>query len=253
MKVMESLYLGGSPRTHKVISLTPLAVSAALAGLGIIGRPFRAEWWVSALILLFGGTFTAIIYLFPKFVISSMLDKLELSMPHLILRVRTLIMAGQPPLQTFINATSEVKSPILDYVVKSIITGEVPEKVMEELEEELGKKPVLDRLKRVILSLGMGTQAVDFLKDEFEAVMEERGEGLNRAIDNLSVIVELYMTAGVFFPVIAIVLLTSLSILGGPKSMSIEPMIALIVFIAIPIMSAFASLLAKKTVERAML
>ena len=201
---------------------------------------------------LFGGTITLIIYLYPKFVISSMLSKLNLSMPHLILRVRTLLMAGEAPLPTFIKVSEEVKSPILQYLLKSIATGDTPEAVMDSIEDYLGKNPVLDRLKRIVLSLNMGSQAEVLLKDEFEAVMSEREEALGRTVQNLSMIVELYMAAGVFFPVIGIVMLTSLSILGG-VGFNINLMLALMIFVAVPMLTAFTAVMAKKIVEEAQL
>ena len=237
---------------HTLISLTPGVASGALAALMLQKISQPSQIWMPAIIALFGGFTTLIIYLYPKFVISSMLSKLNLSMSHLILRTRTLLMAGEPALPTFIKVSEEIKSPILQYLLKSITTGETPEAVMDSIESYLGKNPTLDRLRRIVLSLGMGSQAISFLKDEFDAVMEEREEALDRAIENLSMVTELYMAAGVFFPVIGIVLLTSLSILGG-VAFDIKLMLALLIFVAIPMLTAFTALIAKKIVEEAQL
>ncbi len=251
--MLSNIYFGGSKKAHYIASAVPLISSLTLPALSIIGLLKTLTLLDIALAILTGGTVTLIMLLYPRFIISSMLDKLELSMPHLILRTRTLIMAGESPLQTFINASGEIKSPILDYLIKSIITGETPETVLDEIEGFFGKKPVIDRLKRIVLSLGMGTQAISFLKDEFEAVMAEKDNNLRKALDSLSVVVELYMTVGVFFPVIAIVLLSSLSILGGPSGIDVYTLIALMIFVAIPLFSALAAVMAKKIVEGAML
>ena len=252
MSLLSYIYLGGSKKIHSLMSLIPALTSAPLALLGFLGVPHPIQWWVPALLIIFGGTTTLIMYLYPKFTVNSILTKLNLSMPHLILRTRTLLMAGEPPLQTFIRVAEEIKSPILQYLLKSIATGETPESVMNEIEDSLGKNPTIDRLKRIVLSLSMGSQAESFLKDEFEAVMEEREEALSRTIENLSMVVELYMAAGVFFPVIGIVLLTSLSILGG-VGLDINSVLVLIIFVAIPILSAFTAIMAKKMVEEAQL
>jgi hypothetical protein len=251
--MFSNIYIGESKRIHYLVSAVPLILSLILPALSLTGFFKNLAMWETALAILMGGTLSLIMFLYPRFIISSMLDKLELSMPHLILRTRTLIMAGEPPLQTFINASQEVKSPILDYLIKSIITGETPDSILEEIEGFFGKKPVIDRLKRIVLSLGMGTQAISFLKDEFETVMAEKDTNLRKALESLSAVVELYMTVGVFFPVIAIVLLSSLSILGGPSGIDVYSLIALLIFVAIPIFSALAAVMAKKIVEGAML
>ena len=250
--MLSYIYIGGSKRMHTLVSLTPGAMSGALAVLMLPKFSQLSQIWMPATIALFGGFITLIIYLYPKFVISSMLTKLNLSMAHLILRTRTLLMAGEPPLPSFIKVSEEIKSPIIQYLLKSIATGGTPEEVMESIENYLGRNPTLDRLKRIVTSLGMGSQAISFLKDEFDAVMEERDEALSRAIENLSMITEMYMAAGVFFPVIGIVLLTSLSILGG-MAIDINLMLALLIFGAIPMLTAFAALMAKKIVEEAQL
>jgi archaellum biogenesis protein FlaJ (TadC family) len=251
--MFSNIYLGGSKRIHYLVSALPITLSLILPVLSIAGLFRTLAMWEAALIILMGGTLSMIMSLYPRFLISSMLDRLEQSMPHLILRTRTLIMAGESPLQTFISASQEIKSPILDYLIKSIITGETPEAVLDEIEGFFGKKPVIDRLKRIVLSLGMGTQAISFLKDEFETVMAEKDTNLRKALDSLSTVVELYMTVGVFFPVIAIVLLSSLSILGGPSGIDVYTLIALLIFVAIPLFSALAAVMAKKIVEGATL
>jgi len=250
--LLSNIYIGGSKKTHALVSLTPSIMLISLAMLGYLGIPLRLQWWFTAILSLLGLTITLIVYLYPKFVVSSIISKLNLSMPHLILRTRTLLMAGEPPLQTFIRVAEEIKSPILQYLLKSIVTGKTPEVIMDEIENSLGKNPTVDRLRRIVLSLSMGPQAGSFLKDEFEAVMREREEALNRTIENLSMVVELYMTAGVFFPVIGIVLLTSLSILGG-IGVDINSILTLIIFVAIPLLSAFTAIIAKKMVEEAQL
>ncbi len=252
INTINRLYIGKSKRIHYAIALIPLAFSVALAVLSELSILEEIPLYLSMILVVIGASVTASIAFYPKFAISSMLEKLELSMPHLILRLRTMIMAGEPPLQTFMATVKEFKSPILDYVVKSIILGATPEEAVEQLEEMLGKKPVLDRLKRIVLSLGMGEQAVKFLKDEFEAVMDERESSLRKAIESLSVVVEMYMSAGVFFPVIAIVLLSSLSMLGS-GGIDVNIVLTLMIFVVIPLFSAFAALIAKKTVERALI
>jgi len=248
--VLNTLYIGKSKKVHYAVSAVPAILGAVVATLSwfrfLPVGPILAV--IYALIMV---SIAASIAFMPKFKVSSMLEHLELRLPHLILRLRTLIMAGESPLEAFLSAASEVKSPILDYLIKQVTLGVTPEEAINELQRVLKNKPVLDTIKRITLSLGMGEEAINYLKEEFDAVMAERESGLRKAIESLSVIVEMYMSIGVFFPVIAIVMLASLSILGS--GFDINALIALLIFVAIPMFSAFSAVMAKKIVERALL
>ena len=248
--MLNTLYIGKSKKAHYAVSAVPAILGAVVATLSwfrfLPVGPILAV--IYALIMV---SIAASIAFMPKFKVSSMLEHLELRLPHLILRLRTLIMAGESPLEAFLSAASEVKSPILDYLIKQVTLGVTPEEAINELQRVLKNKPVLDTIKRITLSLGMGEEAINYLKEEFDAVMAERESGLRKAIESLSVIVEMYMSIGVFFPVIAIVMLASLSILGS--GFDINALIALLIFVAIPMFSAFSAVMAKKIVERALL
>ena len=248
--MLNTLYIGKSKKVHYAVSAVPAILGAVVATLSwfrfLPVGPILAV--IYALIMV---SIAASIAFMPKFKVSSMLEHLELRLPHLILRLRTLIMAGESPLEAFLSAASEVKSPILDYLIKQVTLGVTPEEAINELQRVLKNKPVLDTIKRITLSLGMGEEAINYLKEEFDAVMAERESGLRKAIESLSVIVEMYMSIGVFFPVIAIVMLASLSILGS--GFDINALIALLIFVAIPMFSAFSAVMAKKIVERALL
>jgi len=248
--VLNTLYIGKSKRVHYAVSAVPAALGAVIAVLSYL-QFLPLSLILAVIYTLIMVSISASIAFLPKFKVSSMLEHLELRLPHLILRLRTLIMAGESPLEAFLSAASEVRSPILDYLIKQIALGVTPEEAISELQRALKNKPVLDTLKRIVLSLGMGEEAINYLKEEFDAIMAERESGLRKAIESLSVIVEMYMSIGVFFPVIAIVMLASLSILGS--GFDINALIALLIFVAIPLFSAFSAIMAKKIVERALL
>jgi len=248
--VFSNIYIGKSKSVHYAISVVPAALGIVVAALSYFGF-LRIGLILAVIYALIMVSISASVAFMPKFKISSMLEHLELRLPHLILRLRTLIMAGESPLEAFISAASEVKSPILDYLIKQVALGVTPEEAINELQKALKNRPVLDTLKRIVLSLGMGEEAINYLKEEFDAIMAEREAGLRKAIESLSVIVEMYMSIGVFFPVIAIVMLASLSILGS--GFDINSLIALLIFVAIPLFSAFSAVMAKKIVERALL
>ncbi len=248
--MLNTLYIGKSKKVHYAVSAVPAILGAVVATLSWF-RFLPVDPILAVIYALIMVSMAASIAFMPKFKVSSMLEHLELRLPHLILRLRTLIMAGESPLEAFLSAASEVKSPILDYLIKQVTLGVTPEEAINELQRVLKNKPVLDTIKRITLSLGMGEEAINYLKEEFDAVMAERESGLRKAIESLSVIVEMYMSIGVFFPVIAIVMLASLSILGS--GFDINALIALLIFVAIPMFSAFSAVMAKKIVERALL
>ena len=248
--MLNTLYIGKSRKVHYAVSAVPAVLGSVVAVLSYL-RFLPVNIIIAVIYALIMISVSASIAFMPKFKVSSMLEHLELRLPHLILRLRTLIMAGESPLEAFLSAASEVKSPLLDYLIKQVALGVTPEEAISELQGVLKNKPVLDTLKRIVLSLGMGEEAINYLKEEFDAVMAERESGLRKAIESLSVIVEMYMSIGVFFPVIAIVMLASLSILGS--GFDINALIALLIFVAIPLFSAFSAVMAKKIVERALL
>ncbi len=248
--MLNTLYIGKSRKVHYAVSAVPAVLGSVIATLSYL-RFLPVSFIIAVIYALIMISVSASIAFMPRFKASSMLEHLELRLPHLILRLRTLIMAGESPLEAFLSAASEVKSPLLDYLIKQVALGVTPEEAINELQRILKNKPVLDTLKRIVLSLGMGDEAINYLKEEFDAVMAERESGLRKAIESLSVIVEMYMSIGVFFPVIAIVMLASLSILGG--GFDINALIALLIFVAIPLFSAFSAIMAKKIIERALL
>lgn len=248
--MLNTLYIGKSKKVHYAVSVVPAILGVVVVVLSYF-RVLPIDIILAVIYALIMISVSASIAFMPKFKVSSMLEHLELRLPHLILRLRTLIMAGESPLEAFLSAATEVRSPILDYIIKQITLGVIPEEAISDLQKVLKNKPVLDTLKRIVLSLGMGEEAINYLKEEFDAIMAERESGLRKAIESLSVIVEMYMSIGVFFPVIAIVMLASLSILGS--GFDINALIALLIFVAIPLFSAFSAIMAKKIVERALL
>ncbi len=248
--MLTKLYIGGSRSLHYVISAFPAILGAVFFALTMVGA-LRIKWYFGAMYFMILAAVSASMAFMPKFKISSMLEQLELRLPHLVLRLRTLIMAGESPLDAFISAAREVKSPILDLIIKEISLGRTPEEALNEVKQIFGNKPIFDALKRIILSLGMGEEAINYLREEFEGLMSDRESSLRKAIESLSVIVEMYMSMGVFFPVVAIVMLASLSILG--TGINVNILIALLIFIAIPLFSMFSTIMAKKIIERALL
>ncbi len=248
--MLAKLYIGRSKQLHYAVSAFPAVLGAVFFALTLTGA-LRIKWYFGAMYFAVLAAVSASMAFMPKFKMSSMLEQLELRLPHLVLRLRTLIMAGESPLDAFISAATEVRSPILDLIIKEITLGRTPEEALNDVKQVFGNKPIFDTLKRVMLSLGMGEEAINYLKEEFEALMSERESNLRKAIESLSVIVEMYMSMGVFFPVVAIVMLASLSILG--TGINVNILIALLIFVAIPLFSAFSAIMAKKIVERALL
>jgi len=186
----------------------------------------------------------------PKMSLKHDLEKLELMMPHLILKLRILILAGVPPLQAFIDTAKTFKNPCLDMIIKKIMLGEDAIKAVESLKDLVGSKPVIDILKRVINALSMGESAHRYIANEFEALLKDRERELDRALENVSSIIEIYVSMGVFAPVVGIIILTAMAFLGG---IDVQTVMMLLIFIAVPILSIFTSFMAKKFIERSLI
>lgn len=250
-------YIGKNKALHVLISVVPALVGAipllyvTLTGNSlVIGKVALGliEVLIIELVLI---AITASLLLLPKFMLSSDIDKLTLGLPHIILKLRTLVAAGEPPLKAFEDVARNSGLTILELILKEIMLGYTPQEAVERVSKIIGKNPTLEVLGRVMSAIEMGGESTAlFLKDEFESLMAEKDSELRRALDNLSVIVELYMSMGVFAPVIGIIMLSSLAILGG---IDVTPLITAIIFIAIPLLSVFSALMAKKYVERALI
>jgi len=255
--VLSKYYLGRSKLLHYAAASIPIAMGSfplilvllgggkARFGKGVITLP---EALVVELVM---ATIGVAIILLPRFMLSSELDKLNLRLPYIVLKMKTMIAAGEPPLKAFEEVVKDVKLGILDLILKEILLGTPPAEAVSKVQKLVGKNPAFDVLKRVMTAIEMGGESTSmFLKDEFEGLMSDKDAELRKAIENLSVIVELYMSMGVFAPVLGIIMLSSLAILSGAN---VTPLIMLLVFIAIPIFSVFSAVMAKKMVERALL
>ncbi len=250
-------YLGKSRLLHYVAATIPLIMGSLPLILVILGGG-KARFSRGVITLpealvveLVMAAVSAAIFMLPKFMLSSELDKLNLKLPYIVLKMKTMISAGEPPLKAFEEVVKDVKLGILDLVFKEIMLGTPPADAVDKVQRMVGKNPAFDVLKRVMTAIEMGGESTSmFLKDEFEGLMSDKDAELRKAIENLSVIVELYMSMGVFAPVLGIIMLSSLAILSGTN---VTPLITLLVFVAIPIFSVFSAIMAKKLVERALL
>jgi len=260
--MLSKFYLFGDRRKHYLISAVPLIMGAALLALSLLPElaalfrvyvtfSFPIDPLLAGIMTLITGATTAALVMYPKFRLSNEVEKLRLRLPYIILKLRTSIMAGDPPLQAFINTAASVNNELLNVVIKRIVIGEEPAQAVEYLRTLIGNKPEVDVLKRVVQFLELGPQSERYLRDEFELLMAEKGRALNRALENLSMIVEMYMAMGVFAPIVGIVMLTSLSMLA--RGIDVISLIAIIIFVAIPLLSMFSSILARRIIERALL
>ena len=260
--MLSKFYLLGDRRKHYAISIAPLIVGIALLVLSLLPRitaylnmyfplPICIDPLLASIITLIAGTTTVALFMYPKFRLGSEVEKLRLRLPYIILKLRTSIMAGDPPLQAFISTAASVNNELLNVLVKRIVLGEEPARAVEYLRTLIGNKPEVDVLKRVVQFLELGSQSERYLRDEFEFLMAEKGRVLNRVLENLAMIVEMYMAMGVFAPIVGIVMLSSLSMLA--RGIDVITLIALLIFVAIPLLSLFSSIIARRFIERALL
>ncbi len=260
--MLNKFYLLGDRRKHYLISSVPLIIGIGVLTYSLLPRlatffrtyvilPFYVDPLLAGIMALIMGATTAALVMYPKFRLGNEAEKLRLRLPYIILKLRTSIMAGDPPLQAFINTAASVNNELLNVIVKKIVLGEEPAQAVEYLRTLIGNKPEVDVLKRVVQFLELGPQSERYLKDEFEFLMAEKERALNRALENLSMIVEIYMALGVFAPIVGIVMLSSLSMLA--RGIDVISLIAIIIFVAIPLLSMFSSILARRIIERALL
>ena len=260
--MLNKFYIFGDKRKHYLISIAPLAAGLILLGISVVpriiillsGSPDFTSFidpLLAGIIALITGTTTGALIMYPKFRLGNEVEKLRLRLPYIILKLRTSIMAGDPPLQAFISTAASVNNELLNVLVKKIIVGDEPAQAVEYLRSIIGNKPEVDVLKRVVQYLELGPQSERYLRDEFEFLMTEKSTALNRALESLSMIVEIYMAMGVFAPIVGIVMLASLSILA--RGLDVIFLIAIIIFIAIPILSLASSVFARRIIERALL
>ncbi|RLG76740.1 MAG: hypothetical protein DRO12_03985 [Thermoprotei archaeon] len=240
-------YFAGSPELHYAISTAPLIPAGVLAYLFAL-RPADAHLLPPIPIFV---AITAALVLTPRFRLSEDLENIGRRMPYMILKLRTLLMVGEHPIQAFVAAARDVRSPLLNIIIKRMLLGEPPEEIVEQLRREVGSRRELDILKRILASLQMGEQTLEYLRREFEGLMGEKELALRRALESLSVIMELYATGGVFAPVVGILIIASLSMLGG--GIDVTLLLSVVVFILVPIFSAFTAVIARKFVEGAMI
>ncbi len=255
--MLSKYYLGKNKLFHYAVATIPLIMGSFPLILVVLGGG-RAKFGNGVITLpealvieLVMASVSAAMFLLPKFMLSSELDKLNLRLPYIVLKMKTMVSAGEPPLKAFEEVVKDVKLGILDLILKEIMLGTPPADAVDKVQRMIGKNPAFDVLKRVMTAIEMGGESTSmFLKDEFEGLMSDKEAELKKALNNLSVIVEIYMSMGVFAPVLGIIMLSSLSILSGAD---VTPLITLLVFVAIPIFSVFSAIMAKKLVERALL
>ena len=260
--MLNKFYILGDKRKHCIVSIAPLTAGLVLLAASLLPRVIAllggslnlnspVDPLLAGVVTLVAGVTTGALILYPKMRLGNEVEKLRLRLPYIVLKLRTSIMAGDPPLQAFISTASSINNELLNVLVKRIVIGDEPAQAVEYLRSMIGNRPEIDVLKRVVQYLEFGPQSERYLRDEFEFLMSEKSTALNRALENLSMIVEVYMAMGVFAPIVGIVMLSSLSMLA--RGMDVMFLIALIIFIAIPIFSLASSIFARRIIERALL
>ena len=250
-------YIGRNKVLHTIVSIIPASIGAVpllyiiLTGNNLILGKVTIGLIEALIIEVVLIISTTSLLLLPKFMLSSDIDKLTLRLPHIILKLRTLIAAGEPPLKAFEDVAKNSGLTILELILKEIMLGYTPQEAVDRVSKIIGKNSTLEVLGRVMNAIEMGGESTaSFLRDEFESLMAVKDSELRKALDSLSVIVELYMSMGVFAPIIGIIMLSSLAILGG---IDVTPLITAIIFIAIPLLSVFSAIIAKRYIERALI
>jgi flagellar protein FlaJ len=190
-------------------------------------------------VLAFGITFW-IMYLLPGIIANERRRKIDDALGFVTNYMAILSTSGVTPETIFkslstTNINKIIREEISDIVRRIEIAGESFYSAVRRKAEETPSKYFSDLLKGILMVSRTGGNLERFLRLQAKYLMRIKRAILRKGLDQLGIIAEVYVTAGIVLPIVMLIILSVMAILGWAGNVVIW--LYLISFVLVPIIS----------------
>jgi flagellar protein FlaJ len=182
--------------------------------------PFFAIITTIAIGLMAGALAFVVMYIYPTMVMRSRTSAIERNLSFLANYMAILAGAGVIPEKIFRSVSKSDIDPSIKYEVSEIIRrmevfGEDFYTALSIRVEETPSPKFAELLRGILLVGSTGGDMKRYLFLQGRRFMRMKNIALKKSLDGLGVMAEMYVTGGVVMPLILVVMLVTLSFLGG--------------------------------------
>ncbi|MEM3486124.1 MAG: type II secretion system F family protein [Candidatus Methanomethyliaceae archaeon] len=191
--------------------------------------------------LLASGISFWIMYVIPNVRASTRKDRIGRALSFVVNYMAILSTAGVVPERIFKSMSSSDIDPILreeaSEVVRGFeILGEDFYSALRRRCDETSSKQFSELLRGLSMVSLAGGDLTRYLRTQAKYFMRMRRVALRKGLDQLGVLAEVYVTAGIVMPMVIIIMLSTMSLIGGGL-MNVIPWLYLVTFLIIPVVS----------------
>lgn len=203
--------------------------------------PFYALTMSIGIGVLAGGIALWVMSLIPTIRASSRKGKMERALGYFVNYMAILSAAGVTPERIFKSlSTSDIEPVIKEEITEVLrgieILGEDFYSAIRRRADETPSRKFSELLKGILMVSRTGGDLKRYLRMQARYFMRERRATLKKGLEQLGVLAEIYVTAGVVMPMVIIIMLATMSLIGG-GGMNIVLWLYLVTFMLVPVVS----------------
>ena len=231
-----------------------LSFSASLLILVTRTAPIYAITGSAGLGTLAAGITFWVIYILPSILASSRKGRIERTLNFVVNYMAILSAAGVTPERIFKSiSTSDIdpviRDDIADVVRRMEVTGDDFYTALRRKAEETPSRQLSDLLRGFLMVSKTGGDLKRYLYTQAKYFMRARRIALKKGLDQLGVLAEVYVTAGIVLPLVVVIMLSTMSLIGG-GGINLVLWLYFTAFLLIPIISIVLLLLIDITVPK---
>ncbi|MBC7113173.1 MAG: type II secretion system F family protein [Candidatus Methanomethyliales bacterium] len=182
--------------------------------------PFYAITASAGLGVLVAGVAFWVMYILPSILASGRKGRIERALNFVVNYMAILSAAGVVPERVFRSlATSDIdpviREEIADVVRRMEITGEDFYSALRRKADETASKQFSDLLKGILMVTRTGGDLKRYIYMQGKYFMRARRVALKKGLEQLGVLAEVYVTAGIVMPLVVVIMLSTMSLIGG--------------------------------------
>jgi flagellar protein FlaJ len=202
--------------------------------------------------LLAGAIAFIVQFIYPKYVINAHKTKIERSLSFVTNYMAILAGAGVIPEKIFRSVAAADIEPAVRFEISEVIRrmevfGEDFYTAVSVRVEECASPKFAELLRGIIMVGSTGGDMKRYLFLQGRRFMRLKSISLKKALDGLGVMAEIYVTAGIVMPLIMIVMLATLSFLGG-SGLNALLWLELLSYLIVPLISIVMVILVDSSV-----
>jgi flagellar protein FlaJ len=215
-------------------------------------QPFFVIFTSIALGFIAGAVAFILIYMQPKFKLNSRRAAIERNLSFVTNYLAILAGAGVIPEKIFRSVAKSDVDPAIRYEVSEIIRrmevfGEDFYTALSVRIDETPSAKFGELLRGILLVGSTGGDMKRYLFLQGKRFIRLKGINMRKSLDSLGVMAEVYVTAGIVLPLIMVVMLATLSFLGG-GGINAMMWLYLVTYLMVPMISIMMLLMIDSTV-----